>query len=221
MAPSPRGRAGSNSDAAADILSQLGGSDDTPAVQVPNLITDPVWSLGLFPIDIEFAGKQFRLPPMRAIDWLVYLMCPQPDMYTLISNIFADLEEHLLEQMVESETDLTIIDLYRLALDVLATASGRPWWVAIRLTAVAADNWHILGPKLIMSGVNAETLSLSAWLDCLLLIAIESMDPKDVTMFSLKLESQPPDPFAREDDEEVDPVEEMVTDRDAFLAFGN
>jgi hypothetical protein len=115
------------------------------------------------------------------------------------------------------DNELPFIDMYRISLDALSLVAGRPWWVALRIISVAAGSWNILGPKLMISGVDASYVSLSAWLDLTLFIAIEIMDPKSVTMFSLKIEAPPPKGLYGLIPEQEET--EMTMDQSAFLAF--
>lgn len=187
-----------------------------PEAQVPRLLDDPTWSIGLFTLEIDFLGKTFTIPAMPATDWLSYLMTPDAGLYEVTVNIFGELEEHLSDHFDKA----SITDLYMTVLEAIGVVCGRPWWVAIRMIRVVYDNWHVLGPKLIMSGVDPARLSISAWLDCALYLMIESMDPKDVSMFSLRLEMKPDLGDLEPESEKVDPFDALATTEDAFFAFG-
>lgn len=191
-------------------------SGQQPQAQIPKLYTDPVWSLDLFPLEVDFGSRTFHLPPMPAVRWLIHLMNPDASLYDLIVDLFGELEDCLYDNM----SQVTITDLYNTVLEVIGVVAGRPWWVAIRIIQIMGSNWHVLGPQLIMSGIDARALPLSAWLDCSLYILINSMDPKDVEMFSLKLETKPDLGALAPEGEEYDPMEAFTVDRDAFFAMG-
>ena len=101
-------------------------------------------------------------------------------------------------------------ELYETCLEVISTASGRPWWVTMRLIGVARESWHILSGEMLK--VDATRMSLSGWLDVLLLVIISSMDPKDTTMFSMRLEAPPPEVETK--------PEEMEMSANSFLNMG-
>lgn len=212
--PSPvagRGRPGLTSGLPNDLE-----GEQQPQVQIPNLVTDPVWSLDLFPLEIDFGDRTFDVAALPAARWLAHLMGPEVGLYSLVLDIFSELEEYLFDNLGL----VSIADLYTTVLEAISAVAGRPWWVAVRLIRSASDNWHIVGPQMIMAGIDARAIPLGAWLDCALYIMVQAMDPKDVQMFSLKLEAKPDLGALDDGDETVDPMESMVTDRSAFLAMG-
>lgn len=138
--------------------------------------------------------------------WLSVLMAEPLDLDDLVRYMAVDGEKLLFDETVGEE-------LYDACLEVISAVSGRPWWQAMRLIQVAASNWNVLGGEMLYRGVLPDTMSLSAWLDILLLVTIRSLDPKDVTMFTLQLENPPADI--------VDVVvDEPVMSRDQFLSMG-
>jgi hypothetical protein len=185
-----------------------GGLDAVPKVAVPRLNVDPVWSLQPWPATVTLAGRDFTIPAMAAVEWLAYLMQPQPDVEGMILDLLPDSEELLFDGSLEVEA------LYDAILDLVATVCARPWWVALRQVNVARDNWHVLGPQMLET-VDAQLVSIAAWLDVLLVKTINSMDPKDVAMFTSKLEAPPADVQATM----APPIEEMEMDRGSFLSM--
>jgi hypothetical protein len=61
--------------------------------------------------------------------------------------------------------------------------------------------------------VDPERISIAAWLDVLLVTILNSMEPKETTMFSMRLEAPPPTVEAPQ-------PEEMEMERGAFLNMG-
>ena len=110
------------------------------------------------------------------------------------------------------DEELETEQLLELSLDIIEAASGRRWWIALRLIGVMMANWHVLGAEMLLRGVDATRLSLSGWLDVALLLAIRNMEPKDVTMFTSQLELPPPE-------ERVEIMEDMEMPRDQFLSI--
>jgi hypothetical protein len=104
---------------------------------------------------------------------------------------------------------LDLEELYQTCLDLITLVSARPWWVTLRLIGVAEDSWDVLGAEMIFRHIDATQLSLSAWLDVLLLVTLRSMEPKDTTMFLMRLELPP----------ETEKPEEMEMSSGAFLAM--
>ena len=181
-------------------------TQESTRVIVPKQNKDPIWSLRPWPIVLAVGGRDFDVPAMVATDWLVYLMADPMDIDGLIEEIIPDLDKAIYE------LEIDLGEAYFACLDLITTVAARSWWIAARLVYIAAQSWHVIGPKLIDRGADPNTLSLAAWLDVLLVTVLDNMDPKDTTMFVMKLEAAPATESA--------PEEEMEMDRDAFLSMG-
>lgn len=185
----------------------------TPAT-VPQTNKDPVWSLCPWSVEVPLGEVVLEIPPLPAVTWLQFLLTDTPDLDGMIATLMPEVEDYVYEN------ELPFHNLYKISLGVFGIVAARPWWVALRIIAMAAGSWHILGPKLMISGVDARELSLAAWLDLTLYLAIESMDPKKVTMFSLKIEAPPPGNLYGLEPDEQEAIEgELVMSQDAFLAM--
>lgn len=181
-------------------------SSPQPRVRIPKQTTDPTWSLKPWPVVVTMAGREYRFPEAVAADWLAVLMRDPPDLDLVISEMAEGGPELLLDESLGDE-------LYEVCLEAIAAASGRPWYQALRLIQVAVSNWNVLGAEMLYRGFLPHMVSLSAWLDVLLLVTIRAMDPKDVTMFTLQLERPPTDEVEAE-------TSDLEMSRDAFLAMG-
>jgi hypothetical protein len=184
------------------------GLDSVPKVVTPKLNTDPIWSLQPWPVTVTLGGEDIRIPAMSAVEWLAYLMQPQPDIDGMILDLLPDSEDMLFDGRIDLE------ELYDITLDLVATVCARPWWIALRQIQIACDSWHVLGPQMLES-VDAQLLSIAAWLDVLLVKTLGSMDPKDTTMFVSRLEAPP----ASLRTQMAPPIEEMEMDRGSFLSM--
>lgn len=145
---------------------------------------------------------------MSAVEWLAYLMQPQPDIDGMILDLLPDSEDWLFDGLLGME------ELYDSVLDLIALVAARPWWVALRQISIARESWHVLGPQM-METVDAREMSLAGWLDVLLVKMLYSMDPKETTLFTSRLEAVPAVVAA----EMPPPIEEMEMDRGAFLSM--
>jgi hypothetical protein len=142
------------------------------------------------------------------VDWLALLMDDQLTSESLIIALVPGGVSLLLEEGLDDA------DITRLGLDLIEAAGGRPWYISLRLIGVIKDNWGVLGAEILLRGVDATRLSLSAWLDVALLLTIRNMDPKDITMFTAQLEMVPPEEIQAG----VEP-QEMEMSRDQFLSM--
>lgn len=186
-----------------------GGSGGVPKLVVPKHNLDPVWSLRPWPVVIRLGSRDFEVPAMPAADWLQYLLRDQPDLDGMVMDLVPDSEDMLIQG------ELTMDELYERMLDVIGTVTARQWWIALRLIGVARDAWHILGP-LMLQAIDAESVSIAGWLDILLVKTLESMDPKDTTLFTSRLEAPPIEAIASG---AAAPLDEMEMDRRAFLSM--
>ena len=98
--------------------------------------------------------------------------------------------EELVEDMLY-DGRLSLDQLDRIFLDVVSAVSARPWWVALRLVASTRAHWAVVGADMLLRGVDASRLSLSAWLDVALLTIMRHIRAEDSTMFTLQLEMVP------------------------------
>ncbi len=159
-------------------------------VQVPKTNVDPVASLAPTSLTVKVAGTLYEIPAHPAVFWLSILMDSEPDFWDLFPGCLDEEDQDAInEAMLEGSLGVESLD--EICLDIVATISARPWWVAIRLIELARANWHVLGAEMLMRGVDATRLSLAGWLDVLLLTVMRNIDPKEVTMFTMKLEQIP------------------------------
>lgn len=165
-------------------------SQESAKIRVPRVVTDPIWSLQPWPIDVQVAGKVAQIRAEPASAWLGVLMSDNFSLddvlVTLAPNVGAMVDEALYSEQ------LSFDDYAELVLDIISHAAGRPWHIALRLIGSARASWDVIGAKLILKGIDASHLSLSAWLDVALLTMLQSMEAKDVAMFNAKLEAPPP-----------------------------
>ena len=185
-------------------------SPEESKVQVPKLNKDPIWSLRPWSIELEVAKTVVVVPPMCATDWLCYLMQAEPDLDTLISDLLPDLEDLIYDGRVD------LGQAYDAMLELISCAGARPWWIVLRLISVARYQWDILGPDLLGRGADPNVLSLSGWLDVLVVAIFAAIDPKRATMFTMQLEALPS--YMKKDAGDV--FEDMEMDTGAFLSLG-
>lgn len=181
---------------------------EQPPVQVPNLLSSPVWSLKPWPVVVTLAGQEFEIPAMSAASWLSCLMEEELDLEDVFPGLTGR-EDEVFDLVLDGLTTMDAIELS--ALEVVSAVSGRPWWVAMKLIGAARGSWQILGAALIQK-VDPSVVSLSAWLDVLLLEIMDRMKPEQAQMFALRLEVPPP--------ELAEDAEEPEMDASAFMALG-
>ena len=177
----------------------------TPVVIVPSHTKDPTWSLQPTSVVLALRGQEYEIPAVPAVDWLTILMADDID----LERVLLELCPRGIELLTDEDVDPEV--LYDALLDVVEEVSGRYWWIALRLIVTIRVNWNVLGAEMFFRNLDPARMSLSGWLDAMLVIAIKSMEPKDVAMFVSKLELPPPG-------EELDP-EDMEMSADQFLSM--
>lgn len=188
-------------------------SGGSPDIQLPAFVNDPVWALAPWPVTVELGATQWQIPALPAADWLMVLMQNPLSLSSLLPGL---LDEHDVQSFTDALVDGEegFEDLTQVCQDLVATVSARPWYVALRLISVAAGSWDNIGGELVLRGVDAQRLSLAAWLDAAYLVMLRSMKQESITMWLLKLELPPPQ-VGGEEQLEAEP--EMS--RDAFMGL--
>lgn len=186
-------------------------SADTGRINVPKLNRDPISSLRPFPILVKVGPVEVEIPAMNAAEWLTVLMVEKVEIDDVFPGLLSPEDTDLVEDIIiDGALDMT--SFRDIILGVIETASARNWWVALRLIEVVRSSWDVIGAQMVSRGVDAVTLSLSAWLDIALLTVLKEMDPKDVTMFTMRLEAPPLE-------ETTEVAEELEMTRGSFMAM--
>jgi hypothetical protein len=160
-------------------------------------------------VELDLAGEVWEFPAVPAVSWLAILMEEQPDLDRLLVDLCPRGLELLFNDTIEPDV------LYRGLLDIIETVSARRWWIAMRLISVVRQNWNVLGPEMITSGIDPQVLSLAAWLDTMMVVLIRAMEPKDVGLFVSRLELPPPSEVAAE----MERVDEFEMSVEQFLSM--
>jgi hypothetical protein len=156
-------------------------------------------------VELELAGNVYLFPAVPAVDWLAVLMKQDLDPDEIVLEMCQDGAELLLNEDIDPR------ELQEAVFDVIEQVSGRKWWIALRLIGVVRGSWNVLGAEMFYRHIDPAVLSLSAWLDVMLVLTIRAMDPKDVAMFTSRLELPPPG--------QTVPEEEMAMSSDQFLSM--
>lgn len=183
---------------------------DSGRITVPSLNLDPIQSMRPWPVVVTCCGRDVEIPALPAVDWLVILMSPEPNLDDLFPGLLSTEDADWVEERIVAG-NLGLVEFQGLIFNIIETVSARKWWVALRLIDVARRSWDVIGSEMLLRGVDAAVVSLSAWLDVLLITVLKNTDPKDVAMFNLRLEAAP--------EQEAEP-EDLEMSRSAFMALG-
>jgi hypothetical protein len=182
-----------------------GPESPSNSVIVPRTNRNPIRSLAPAPVIISIGSRELTFPALPAAEWLTVLMGDwTPD------DLFLDLMPDGVR--VLSSGELSPDDTVDMALDVIEEVSGRNWWVALNIIQAMVEVWDVMGAEAIFNNVDAQHISLAAWLDAMLVLLLRRTNPDQGPMLVAMLEKPPPGEELPEEDFE------MSTSR--FLSMG-
>lgn len=181
--------------------------------QLPELVTNPLASVAAAPCIVRLASNvTVTVPALSAAEWLELLMGEVVDLDLVLPGLLTDDEQEMVNELL-LDGKLTLVDLERRALEVVAEVSGRPWWVALRMIQLASLRWSILGTGVILTRVDTHAVPLGAWLDTLWHVIFQSLPQDQWTMMSSMIEALP------ESEMPEDPMEALEMSADVFAQF--
>jgi hypothetical protein len=153
---------------------------------------DPAASFGISSVIVELGGYEYVVEGHSAADWVPLILSGH--MYQILPGwIVTDtsiLEEALLSGDVADE------ELNEATHDVMTLAGGRVWWWVTQLILmVGSDNgvWSQLHGQMVLGGIRAEDISLSAWVDALYSVAVSRYQTDEGRQkFDQALDTPPP-----------------------------
>lgn len=157
------------------------------SIAIPKLTHHPLASLGLYPIEFRVAGENATIPALSALPWLEVLMMGE---HILLDDVVPGLldDPSIVEDALTCG-DLHPYDLEDLQLKAIELASGRDWWVTLRLIETIRGAWDQVGSEFAM--VDANRISLAGWLDFAFGIILKAMPRDKLQSFLLRLEIPP------------------------------
>ena len=166
-------------------------SSTSSATPVPKLVQEPTSSLQPWPVIITLASHEVTIPALSAAEWLAVLMVGEKLwIEDVLPGLLGEDDAKLVEDALY-DGSLDLVDLHETGLKVVEFASGRPWWVSLRVIEAARANWDLMGAELMLHGIDASRVSLSAWIDVSTVLMTRLMKPEDATMFLMQLEAAP------------------------------
>jgi len=146
---------------------------------------------------VDVNGQDMEIPAMPAADWLSVLMVEDMDLDDIFPGFLSGEDEEAVNTMMLTG-DLDADEYQDILLSIIETAAARDWWVVFRLVESARRSWDVLGAEMALKGIDATQVSLSSWLDVLLIVLLRAMEPEKVQMFCMKLEAPPVDAKSEE-----------------------
>ena len=175
------------------------GSGEGQSVRVSPTDVDPLASLRISKVAVDLADRRFLIPALEAAAWLEILLDEELDPESLFPGLCGPEVIIEVNDLLITE-EITMKQMQEAIFDVIEAASGRKWWITLRLCASVRANWDRIGGELASRGVTPFGISLSYWLDgayATILRMLAESDVRQVGRFTAQL-VQPPPGLAKE-----------------------
>lgn len=142
-----------------------------------------------FPVTVN--GVKLMFPALPAARWLEAF--GEPGFHVVVTHMMdAGQRDIFLDAITDGRLDVP--DVEALAHAALAEASGRPWWEAWKLmaSAVNQDSGGRLLGSLVLSGVDAERITLAAWCSAVWSLLTRNADTTELMKMEMQLQMPPP-----------------------------
>jgi hypothetical protein len=135
-------------------------------------------------LDVEVAGRWFTVPALDALQWLMIISDEGQDLYDIFPRLAG---QEAIEWVEDALWDGRINEdeLAKLALEIIAVAADRPWWLALRTVSTARTVWDRVFVN------TAAGMSLAGWLDQVWGRLMMVSDPTKVTSWIHQMETPP------------------------------
>src|SRR4029078_9035306 len=104
----------------------LASSSEPKGIAVPSHTLDPTESLCPWPVVFTVQGREYEIPALPAAQWLRVLMTED----ATEEDVFLELVPEGIQLLLEDDDSW---DMAALAQDIIELASGRRWYIAMRL----------------------------------------------------------------------------------------
>jgi hypothetical protein len=133
---------------------------------------DAAAALRCWGLDVTVGGHTYQLPPLPAAEWVDAV---QGSWYGLIPGL-VDGGDAIIDAIADGT--VTSGQVVEAAQDALAEACGMPWWQALRLIQLTVSDPLAAG-MLVLGGVNAQQVSIGAWVVAAYALLVKDADEKD------------------------------------------
>lgn len=189
-----------------------------PRVTLAHTNPDPLATLRMAPLLVQFAGTEYEIPAYPAARWLEILLAEKINLEAVFPGL-AGLDAELAVNLAITDLRATQDELLQVIYEVLEAATGRRWWVAIRLCVSLRAHWEWVGGAMARNGLTPFDVPLAFWLDGAYTTMIHEMvkaavEPQDLNKIADWVRALTVPPASQVRAEASDTM-----DRDAFLAL--
>lgn len=191
---------------------------DIPRVALARISPDPVASLRIAELAVPFGGQEYTIPAYPAAKWLEVLLAKDPNLEAVFPGL-AGLDAELGVNLSLIEGSGTQEELEEVIYEVLEMASGRQWWITLRLCVTLRAHWEWVGGAMARNGLTPFDVPLAFWLDGAYATMVHEMvanaaEVKDLQKVADWTQALTVPPVA-----EIRKEANDTMDRDAFLAL--
>lgn len=140
-------------------------------------------------VAVTFFGRSWQLELSRAASWIGAIGY---DLESLTGVFPGAIPEDDLDAMWELYSDP---DASRRALNAARVSvqrgGGRDWWWTLNLVRKSLGIWPYINGKLLLSGVDAASISFPSWLDAAYMLLYSNMDEDGQMRLDLELSMRP------------------------------
>lgn len=170
------------------------------------------------PLFVEFGGQEFEIPAYPAARWLEVLLAEKVNLEAVFPGL-AGLDAELAVNLAITGSKATQDELEQVIYEVLEAASGRRWWITLRLCMSLRAHWEWVGGAMARNGLTPFDVPLAFWLDGAYATMIHEMvasaaEPQDLNKIADWARALTVPPASQIRAEASDTM-----DRDAFLAL--
>lgn len=151
---------------------------------------DPLASLRGWELEVELGGDTYQVMPRMAGHWLAILVQNPMDPAEILPGMVAEDQQETLEDALLTGV-VAANEVREAALEVIADASGRPWWWTLRLVQAAVGSWAVVHGSLVAAGVRLADIPLGAAVDAIYVTCMARMDKEHREAFDRDLEIPP------------------------------
>lgn len=164
-------------------------SSEGQTIRIASTNAEPLAALDIYKVQVTLGDRTFFIPALPAAEWLKILLADELDAEAIFPGLCGSQAVVDVNMMAINE-QITDADLETAITDAISVASGRNWWITLRLCRFLRTNWDRIGGELAANGVTPFQVPLAHWLDAAhatVLRLIEKGDPKQLTRFTDQL----------------------------------
>lgn len=146
-----------------------------------------VAALRVWPVAVDLGGASYRIAPLPAIRWIVPIV--DDDWFGIVPGML-DTADQGIDDALDAGT-ITHKDCVRAAWAAVGVAAGMSWWSAVRLVRAALEAPDVTG-ELLMCGIDAQVVSLGAFVQAAYRVFTRDADKKQRSKIDRGIEMAPP-----------------------------